>query len=239
MIRDDGGGGGLNDKVFLITGASSGIGEATARAAAEAGYRLVLAARSEEQLQALADSLGGGGRALPVRCDVTEPDDQKHMVEAAIEHFGHIDVVFANAGIGGVPGGFGGSDPEHWRKMILTNVYGLGLTVRMTLAALKDSQGHLILNGSVAGRRTLAGSMYSATKWAVTAIGYGVREELRGTGIRVTLVEPGMVDTPFFDEPKPEALRPEDIARSVIYAVSQPDHVDVHEVMVLPRPPVN
>jgi len=228
----------VNDKVFLITGASSGIGEATARAAAGAGYRLVLAARSEKKLQALVGSLGGGQRALAVRCDVTEFNDQERMVSTALENFGRIDVVFANAGIGGTAGGFSGSDPEHWRKMILTNVYGLGVTLRTTLAPLKQSKGHLILNGSVAGRRTLAGSMYSASKWAVSAIGYGVREELRGTGVRVTLLEPGMVNTPFFDDPKPNALKAEDIARSVMYAVSQPEHVDVHELMVLPRPPV-
>ena len=81
--------------------------------------------------------------------------------------------------------------------------------------------------------------MYSASKWAVTAIGYGLREELRGTGVRVTLIEPGMVDTPFFDEPKPEALRPDDIASAVVYALQQPASVDVHELMVLPTPPID
>jgi NADP-dependent 3-hydroxy acid dehydrogenase YdfG len=93
-----------------------------------------------------------------------------------------------------------------------------------------------VLTGSAAGRRTLAGSMYSATKWAVTPIGYGLREELRGTGVRVTLLEPGMVDTPFFESPKPEGLKAEDVGRAVMYAISQPDHVDVHEIMMLPTP---
>jgi len=81
--------------------------------------------------------------------------------------------------------------------------------------------------------------MYSATKWAVSAIGYGLREELRGSGVRVTLIEPGMVDTPFFDSEKPDALRPEDVARSALYALSQPATVDVHEIMVLPTPPLD
>jgi len=227
----------MNDRVFLITGASSGIGAATARAAAEAGFRLVLAARSEGKLQDLARGLGAPQRTLPVRCDVTSLDDQQRMAEAALERFGRIDVVFANAGIGGSPGGFAGADPERWRDLVLTNVLGVALTVRATLGALKDSRGHAILTGSVAGRRTLAGSMYSATKWAVSAIGYGLREELRGSGVRVTLLEPGTVDTAFFDQPKPDALRPEDVARTVLFAVSQPAHVDLHELMVLPTPP--
>jgi len=225
------------NKVFLITGASSGIGAATARAARAAGYQLVLAARSRDKLESLVGELGSE-HALAVACDVTSFDDQQALVAAAKERFGRIDVVFANAGIGGSPGGFSGADPERWRQMILTNVYGAGLTLRASLAALKESRGHLLLTGSVAGRRTLSGSMYSATKWAVSAIGYGVREELRGTGVRVTVIEPGMVDTPFFDDPKPDALRPEDVARSVMYAVTQPPTVDVHELMVLPTPPV-
>ncbi|MDH3689654.1 MAG: SDR family oxidoreductase [Gammaproteobacteria bacterium] len=229
----------MTDKVFLITGASSGIGEATARLAAEAGYRLVLAARSEDKLQALVVSLGGRDRALPIRCDVTEREDQERMTKEALEHFGQIDVVFANAGIGSTPGGFSGADPEHWRNMILTNVYGVGLTLQATLAELRASKGHLVLTGSAAGRRTLPGSMYSATKWAVSAIGYGVREELRGSGVRVTLLEPGMVDTPFFDEPKPEALKADDIARAVMYAVAQPHHVDMHEMLIFPTPRSN
>ena len=227
----------MNDRVFLITGASSGIGAATARAAAEAGFRLVLAARSEGRLEDLAREIGAPERALALRCDVTSFDDQQRMANAALERFGRIDVAFANAGIGGSPGGFAGADPERWCELVLTNVLGVALTLRATLGALKESRGHAILTGSVAGRRTLAGSMYSATKWAVTAIGYNLREELRGTGVRVTLLEPGMVDTAFFDQPKPDALRPEDVARMVMFAVSQPAHVDLHELMVLPTPP--
>lgn len=226
----------MNERVFLITGASSGIGAATARAAAEEGFRLVLAARSEDRLRHLADQLGRPERALTVRCDVTSLADQQAMTEQALERFGRIDVVFANAGISGSPGGFSGADPDRWRDMILTNVYGVGLTLRASLEALKASKGHLLLTGSVAGRRTLSGSMYSATKWAVSAIGYGVREELRGSGVRVSLIEPGMVDTAFFDSPKPDVLKPEDVARAVMYALAQPQHVDVHELMVLPTP---
>lgn len=226
----------MADPVFLITGASSGIGAATARAAAKAGYRLVLAARSEHKLHALQEELGGAERAMPVACDVQDNDAQNRMVERALETFGRIDAVFANAGRGGSPGGFSGADPDQWRDMILTNIYGLGLTIQCTLPALRDSHGHLLITGSAAGRVTIPGSMYSATKWAVSAIGYGVREELRGSGIRVTLIEPGMVDTPFFDNQPEHALQPDDIARAVLYALSQPAQVDVNEILVRPTP---
>jgi NADP-dependent 3-hydroxy acid dehydrogenase YdfG len=221
------------DPVFLITGASSGIGEATARRAAESGYRLVLAARRVDRLEALADELGGKGRALAVRCDVTAWDEQEAVAQSALDAFGRLDVVFANAGFGAARG-FLESTPEHWREMVLTNVYGAALTIRATLPALKESRGHLVLTGSVAGRRALPGSLYSATKWAVTAMGEAARQELNETGVRVTLIEPGMVDTPFFDNPVSGALQPDDVARSVLFAVSQPAHVDVNEILVRP-----
>lgn len=224
----------MADPVFLITGASSGIGEATARRAAEAGYRLVLAARRLDRLEALAEELGGPDRALAVRCDVTEWAEQEAMAEMAISHFGQIDVAFANAGFG-AGRGFTASTPEHWRAMVLTNVYGAALTIRATLPALKESKGHLLLTGSVAGRRALPGSLYSSTKWAVTAMGEAARLELDGTGVRVTLIEPGMVDTPFFDNPvESGALEADDVARAVLYAVSQPSHVDVNEILIRP-----
>jgi NADP-dependent 3-hydroxy acid dehydrogenase YdfG len=227
----------MTDPVLLITGASSGIGAATARAAVKNGYRVVLAARSEEKLESLYQELGSD-RAISVRCDVQSEEDQKAMVDQALKAFGRIDAVFANAGRGGSPGGFSGADTDAWRDMILTNIYGVGLTLQYCLPALKESRGHLLLTGSAAGRATIPGSMYSATKWAVSAIGYGAREELRGTGVRVTLIEPGMVDTPFFDQQPETALKPEDVANSVIYALSQPAHVDVNEILIRPTPPV-
>jgi NADP-dependent 3-hydroxy acid dehydrogenase YdfG len=118
--------------------------------------------------------------------------------------------------------------------MVLTNVYGAALTIRATLPALKDSRGHLLLTGSVAGRRALPGSLYSATKWAVTAMGESARQELNDSGVRVTLIEPGMVDTPFFSNRPTSALEADDIARAVMFAVSQPAHVDVNEILVRP-----
>jgi NADP-dependent 3-hydroxy acid dehydrogenase YdfG len=222
----------MADPVFLITGASSGIGAATARHAAREGYRLVLAARSEDRIAALARELGED-RALAVRCDVTEWEDQQRMVSEALAAFGRLDVVFANAGFG-APRGFLESDPEHWRAMVLTNVYGAALTIRATLPAVRETRGHVLLTGSVAGRRALPGSLYSATKWAVTAMGESLRQEVEGTGIRVTLIEPGMVDTPFFDNRPQGALEADDVARTVMFAVGQPRHVDVNEILVRP-----
>jgi NADP-dependent 3-hydroxy acid dehydrogenase YdfG len=223
-----------DEPVFLITGASSGIGAATARQAAEAGYRLVLAARSTDKLQGLADELGGEDKALAVRCDVTEFSDQEAMVSTAIDAYGRIDVAFANAGFGG-PRGFEEGDVEEWKAMVLTNVLGAAYTIRATKPALIDSTGHLLLTGSVAGRRALAGSRYSATKWAVTGMGESARQDFNETGVRVTLIEPGMVDTPFFDSPPEiDALRADDIARAVMFAVSQPPHVDVNEILIRP-----
>jgi NADP-dependent 3-hydroxy acid dehydrogenase YdfG len=223
----------MADPVFLITGASSGIGEATARRAAEGGFRVVLAARRAKLLEQLAEELGGAERALAIRCDVTEWAHQQALAETTLSRFGRIDVAFANAGFGATRG-FLEETPEHWKSMVLTNVYGAALTIRATLPALKESRGHLLLTGSVAGRRALAGSLYSSTKWAVTAMGEAARLELNGTGVRVTLIEPGTVDTPFFDSAVEDALEPDDIARAVMFAVDQPPHVDVNELLVRP-----
>jgi NADP-dependent 3-hydroxy acid dehydrogenase YdfG len=228
----------MSDPVFLITGASSGIGAATARAAAGAGYRLVLAARSVDRLYELAADFGGEDRALALECDVTEWEQQQAIVRTALDRYGRLDVAFANAGFGAARS-FLGDTPEHWREMVLTNVYGVALTIRASLDALKQSKGHLILTGSVAGRRALAGSLYSATKWAVTAMGEAARQELNETGVRVTVIEPGMVDTPFFDDPVTDALEPDDVARTVMFAVSQPPHVDINEILVRPTAQAN
>jgi NADP-dependent 3-hydroxy acid dehydrogenase YdfG len=232
-----------NDPVMLITGANSGIGAATARAVGGT-HRLVLAARRLEPLRELAEELGGEERALAVRCDVTEWDQVEAMTSAAMDAFGRIDVVFANAGFGATRG-FLEESPEHWRSMVLTNVYGIALTIRATLPHLLErGDGHVLITSSVAGRRALPGSLYSATKWAATAIGEALRAELRqmhdNHAIRVTLIEPGMVDTPFFDNrPGEWALSDEDIARAVIYAMEQPAGVDVNEILIRPtRQPI-
>jgi NADP-dependent 3-hydroxy acid dehydrogenase YdfG len=224
--------------VMLVTGASSGIGAATARQAVAAGYRVMVAARSQDRLDRLAVELGGDDHALAQRCDVTAWEDVQRLAAAALEGFGRIDVVFANAGFG-ASRGFLEESVEHWRSMVLTNVLGVALTIRATLPHLLErGTGHFVLTSSVAGRRSLPGSLYSATKWAVTGMGQSLRGELRemhqNTAIRVTLIEPGGVDTPFFDQRREGRLEADDVARTVLWAVTQPPHVDISEVLVLP-----
>ena len=229
-----------DDPVLLVTGASSGIGAATARAAAGKGWRLMLGARSEERLAELATELGGEDRARAVAADVTELADNERLAAAALDGFGRLDAVFANAGFGATRG-FLEDDPDHWREMVLTNVLGVAYTIRATLPHMLDAdRGHFLITSSVAGRRALPGSLYSATKWAVTAIGEALRQELRqmhdNQSVRVTVIEPGMVDTPFFDNrPGPErALHDDDIAAAVLYALEQPQRVDVNEILIRP-----
>ncbi|MCW3010321.1 MAG: family oxidoreductase [Solirubrobacterales bacterium] len=223
-----------SDDVLIITGASTGIGAATARAASRAGYRLVLAARSADKLEALAQELGGDERARAVATDVTDWEANEALVAAAIEAFGRVDAVFANAGFGASRGWLE-ETPDHWRDMVLTNVLGAAYTVRAAIPALKETKGHVFLTGSVAGRRALPGSLYSATKHAVHAMGEAIRADLNDTGIRTTIIAPGMVETPFFDsKPSIEALQPEDVAAAVMYAIAQPRRVDVNEVLLRP-----
>jgi NADP-dependent 3-hydroxy acid dehydrogenase YdfG len=221
-----------DNPVLLITGASTGIGAATARHAADAGYRVVLAARSADKLEQLAADLGGDERAIAVPTDVTDFAAQESLVQRTLEAFGRLDVAFANAGFG-AKRGFLEETPEFWREMVLTNVLGAAYTIRATLPTLREHQGHLILTSSVAGRRVLPGSLYSATKHAVTAMAEALRQEADGA-IRVTSIEPGMVDTPFFSNRPANALEPDDIARAVLYAMRQPAHVDVNEMLIRP-----
>ena len=227
----------MDDKVFLVTGASSGIGAAVARIASSRGFRVVLAARRKNRLDALAEELGGAERALAVQCDVSEWEQQQEMVGQTIDRFGRIDVILANAGIYYADGGFADGSPERWKQMVLTNVYGAALTARAGLVALKRTKGHLLLLGSAAGRRPIAGSMYGATKWAVTGMAYNIREELRGSGVRVTAVEPGVTNTELFDERRPNAMEVEDVANAILFAVEQHPRVDMHEILMYPTPP--
>ncbi len=228
----------MENKVFLITGASTGIGEATARRAVEAGFNVVLAARSTHKLERLRDQLGHE-RALAVTCDVADWQSQQEMVTHTIQHFGRIDVVFANAGFSKGSTFYGGEDkPEEWQQMVMVNVYGAAATARLTLPELVKNKGHLIITGSVVGRVNSIRNLYSATKWAVTGMAQAIRNEMVGTGVRVTLVEPGIVDTPFWDNlQKPDSakeLQADDIARAVMFAVSQPPHVDVNDILIRP-----
>ncbi len=224
--------------VLLITGASSGIGAATARLAADR-YRVVLAARRREPLEDLSAELGGPEAAIAVECDVTEWDQVEALAARALADFGRIDAVFANAGFGATRG-FLEESAEHWRSMVLTNVLGPALTIRATLPhMLERGDGHFVVTSSVAGRRPLPGSLYSATKFAATTIGEALRQELRqmhdNQKIKVTLIEPGITDTEFFDEKPAEwALRDEDIAGEVLHALTAPPGVEINEILIRP-----
>jgi NADP-dependent 3-hydroxy acid dehydrogenase YdfG len=226
----------MADRVLLITGASTGIGAAAARQAAAAGWKVALGARSEDKLKELASELGEDD-ALAQACDVTEFDDLERFVAATLERFGRIDAVFANAGFGAARG-FLKEDPDQWRSMVLTNVLGVAFTIRATMPHMRErGSGHFVLTSSVAGRRALPGSLYSSTKWAVTGMAESLRQELRqdeGSKVRVTVIEPGMVDTPFFDNRPTGALEADDIARIVMFALEQPERVDINEILVRP-----
>jgi NADP-dependent 3-hydroxy acid dehydrogenase YdfG len=223
-----------DEPVLVITGASTGIGAATALRAAEFGYRVTIAARSEDKLMALRDELGGDGKALALRCDVRSWEDQQTLVRETLDRFGRLDAFFANAGFG-AKRGFLEESVEFWKSMIDTNVFGAALSIRASLGHFKrEGRGHLLLTSSVAGRRALPGSLYSATKFAVTAMGEALRQEVADTDIKVTVIEPGAVDTPFFENRPSEALEADDIARAVLFALTQPPHVNVNEVLVRP-----
>ena len=220
--------------MLAITGASDGIGAAVARAAVADGWRVVVSARRTALLDALAAELGGDDHAVAVTADVTEWDEVQAIPAAATERFGRLDAVLANAGFGATRG-FLNESPEFWKSMVLTNVYGAALTLRACIPALTHARGHVVLMGSVSGRQVGTGSLYSCTKWAVTAMAEAARKDLLGTGVRVTLVGPGIVDTAFYDDPPGGApLIPDDVARAVLYALDQPAHVAINEIIMRP-----
>jgi NADP-dependent 3-hydroxy acid dehydrogenase YdfG len=219
-------------RTLLITGASSGIGAGTARAAAAEGWNVALLARSQDKLAALADELGEA--ALPLAADVADFGTLETAVARTVDRFGGLHAAFANAGLGVDRPGTEGGDPEEWRRVVDTNVMGVLHTAKAALPALRKTRGHLLLTGSAAGRRHVKGSVYSATKWFVHGYGGNMSEEMREWGGRCTVISPGMVDTPFFDEAKPDKLQPEDVAGAVMFALNQDQRAEVREVFIMP-----
>ena len=220
-------------KTLLITGASTGIGAATARAAANAGWNVALLARSQDALERLAEEIGDTALALP--CDITDREQLDKAVERAVNHFGGLDAVYANAGTGVSKPGIEKGDPEEWHAMIHLNVLAVLTTAHATLPHLRKTKGHFVVTGSKAGRDHLKGSVYGATKWFVQGFAGNLAEEMREWGGRCTVITPGMVDTPFFDEPKPEKIQPEDVANAVIFALEKPDTASVREIHIMPN----
>jgi NADP-dependent 3-hydroxy acid dehydrogenase YdfG len=223
----------MSGKTLFITGASSGIGAATARAAAEAGWNVGLFARSEDKIADLADEIGEAALALPG--DATDIAAQQDAVTQLVERFGGLDAAFANAGMGISAAGTENGDPDEWKKVVDLNVMGVLYTGKAALPHLKKTKGHIVLTGSAAGRTHISGSIYSATKWFVHGYGGNLAEEMREWGGTCTVIAPGMVNTAFFDEPKPDKLQPEDVADAVMHALSARPSNAVREIFLMPR----
>ena len=239
----------LDGKVAVVTGASSGIGEATAEALAAEGASVVVAARREDRLQDLVGRIeGAGGKVLSVSCDVTDEEQAHALIEQAEREFGSVDILVNNAGVmllSRIDKGLS----DQWRQMFDVNVLGLLYATDAAVRVMKrQGSGHLVNISSVAGRKVRAtGGVYSGTKWAVNAISEALRMELLEEGIRVTIVEPGAVRTELAehitDEDALDAmsgllsldiLKSEDIANSIVYAVTQPENVSVNELLIRP-----
>jgi NADP-dependent 3-hydroxy acid dehydrogenase YdfG len=156
------------------------------------------------------------------------------MAEFA-EATGGIGAAFANAGMGLETPGTEAGDPAEWQDLIAVNVMGVLYTARAALPHLRRTRGHLVLTGSAAGRRHISGSIYGATKWFVQGYAGNMAEEMREWGGRCTVITPGMVDTPFFDAPKPDKLQAEDIAAAVMHALEAPDRAAIREIYLMPQ----
>ena len=240
----------LDDQVALVTGASSGIGAATARELADAGASVALAARREDRLESLADEIQTeGGEALVVPTDVTEETQVREMIETTVSELGGLDVLVNNAGVMLLEP-VATADPEDWQQMLDLNVQAVMVASQAALDVMRESgEGDIVNLSSVAGRKAYAGSSgYNASKFGVTAFSESLREEVADSDIRVTSIEPGFVDTELPehipDEDQREMvdemlegitpLEPEDVARSIRFAVSQPTHVDINELLIRP-----
>ena len=221
------------EKIIAITGASSGIGKATAKYLVSKGYRVALIARSEEKLCTIVNELGKE-KAFAVAADVSDFRDIEAAFSKVNTHFGRIDGIFANAGRGAKAAGIENGDVKDWQGMLGANVNGLLYTAKAGLSYLRNTKGHFIITSSVAGRIALKGSVYGASKWFAYGFGQNLAEEMREWGGRCTTICPGMVNTPFFDEPKDDKLQPEDIAKSVFFALSADVSACVREVYVMP-----
>ncbi len=238
----------LRGQVALITGGSSGIGAAVGRTLAKRGVRVVLAARRAEQAEAVADEIrADGGEALVVACDVREVDQVQAMVQRTIDHFGGLDILIPNAGFG-YRAAIVDGDIERWKGMIDTNIYGVLLTLKYGVPHLIDrGQGDVILLSSVAGHIVAEGGAgYSATKFAVNAIGEALRQEVTRKNIRVTILSPGVVVSGFQEVAQyppgiidnwlsgNPPMQVEDIAQIVEDVLDLPRHVSINQMHIRP-----
>jgi NADP-dependent 3-hydroxy acid dehydrogenase YdfG len=223
----------LMSRSLFITGGATGIGAALSRRANAGGDRVFATGRTEATLRELSSELDPETSATLV-CDSADWAQTQAAVAAAVERFGEIDVAVANAG-GTAAGGIQDGDPEAWRTMVLTNVLGVAVTAKAVLPELKKSRGRLVLIGSVVGHKIPPGSLYSATKHAVTALAESIRLEVTKSGVGVTLIAPGRVATPFWSQlPDAPLLDPDAVAATILWACTQPPDVDVNEILVRP-----
>jgi serine 3-dehydrogenase len=226
-----------SQKIILITGGSTGIGASSAKLLLEKNHKVIVTGRTLETLEKLTAEINHPDFEAVVS-DVADWQDQQNLKKHILEKYGRIDVVFANAGFRAGAGSFfeGEDTPEEWKSMILTNVYGAAITARTFLPELIKTKGQLLLTGSVVGRVASPGNLYSSTKWAISGMAESIRKELIGKHVRVTLVEPGAVETPFWNTKIPfeTVLQSEDIARAVVFCIEQPIGVDVNEILIRP-----
>lgn len=227
----------LTEKTAIITGASNGIGKGVAKQLANEGVNVVLAARNKENLDRLANELKEAGHTnyLVVPTDVSSRNDVEALVEKANERFGQIDIYINNAGAM-LSAAVDDGKVDEWDQMIDVNIKGVLYGIHEVLSGMKKrGSGHIVNLSSVSGHEMAKGStVYSATKYAVRAISMGLEKELARTGVRVTNISPGMVRTRDRDYSDRKPLETEDIASAVVYAVSQPDYVNVNEITVRP-----
>jgi NADP-dependent 3-hydroxy acid dehydrogenase YdfG len=241
----------MPDRVAVVTGASSGIGEATAKALAREGYAVSLAARREERINELAEEISSsGGKALAVPTDVGDLSSAQALIQRTKDELGSVDVLINNAGVM-LLGPILGADIEHWQRMVNVNVLGLMYCTHAALPIMQDQGGgHIVNVSSVAGRVARLGSgVYNATKWGVGAFSESLRQEALNYGVRVTIIEPGYVDTELQGhnehpmvvermakdkEQIGKVLEAGDIANAIVYAVQQPEHVSINEVLIRP-----
>ncbi|AYM88319.1 MULTISPECIES: SDR family oxidoreductase [Pseudoalteromonas] len=221
------------EKVVLITGASSGIGEASAKTLVNNGHKVILTARSEDKLAELVESLGEDN-ALSVPADATDFTELENVVTKGLKKFGRLDAAFANAGMGVSTAGTEKGDPDEWSTMIDINIKALLWTAKATLPHLRQNKGHFILTSSAAGRKPIKGSIYGATKWFAYGFGQNLAEEMSEWNGRCTTIAPGMVNTPFFDEAKPDKLDPQDVADAVLFAIEANQRNNVREIYLMP-----
>ncbi|HGM6414274.1 TPA: SDR family oxidoreductase [Stenotrophomonas maltophilia] len=227
----------------MITGASSGIGEAAARALVAEGMSVVLSARRKDRIEALAAELGP--QALAIATDVADPDQVAALFSEVRQRFGGLDLLFNNAGIG-IAGSFEGSTPEDWRRQIDANLYGVLHCTHAALPLMKGRPGAMISTVSSVGGKTSAPNwaVYCATKFAVSGFSDGLRQELAGQGIRVSLIHPGAVHTEWGHNVPSDVMRerreaidallPEDVANALVYTFAQPPGVLLDDIVIRP-----